>query len=71
MAPFGALFAGLLANKLGAALTVAMGGVVCIGGAAVFRSKLPAVRAEGRQLILAQMMTAGEPADNQAPNISS
>ena len=71
MAPFGALYAGLLANQLGAPLTVAIGGAVCIGGAAIFRSKLPTVRAEGRQLILAQMMTAGEPADNQAPNISS
>ena len=71
MAPFGALFAGLLANRLGAPLTVALGGIVCIAGAAIFRSKLPAVRAEGRELILAQMMAAGEPADNQAPNISS
>ena len=71
MAPFGALFAGLLANRLGAPLTVAIGGVVCIAGAVVFRSHLPRVRAEGRQLILAHMMAAGEPADNEAPNISS
>jgi MFS family permease len=71
MAPFGALFAGLLANHLGAPLTVAIGGAACIAGAAVFRSQLPKVRAEGRQLILAQMMAAGEPADHEAPNISS
>jgi len=71
MAPFGALLAGLLANHLGAPMTVAAGGAACIAGAVVFRSQLPRVRAEGRQLILAQMMTAGEPADNQAPNISS
>ena len=71
MAPFGALFSGLLANKLGAPLTVALGGAVCIAGALVFRSHLPKVRAEGRQLILAQMMAAGDPADNEAPNISS
>jgi len=71
MAPFGALFAGLLANKFGAPLTVAIGGAVCIAGGFVFRSHLPKVRAEGRQLILAQMMAAGEPADNEAPNISS
>jgi len=71
MAPFGALLAGILANLLGAPLTVAVGGIVCIVGAFVFRAHLPTIRAEGRQLILAQMMAAGEPADNEAPNISS
>jgi MFS family permease len=71
MAPFGALLAGLLANSLGAQATVAIGGAVCIAGALWFRSHLPRLRAEGRQLILAQMMAAGEPADNEAPNISS
>jgi MFS family permease len=71
MAPFGALLAGVLAHLLGAPVTVAVGGGVCIIGAAIFRSHLPRVRAEGRQLILAQMVGAGEPADNEAPNISS
>ncbi len=71
MAPFGALFAGLLANQFGAPLTVAIGGFVCIIGAIVFRSHLPSIRSEGRELVLAQMMAAGEPADNEAPNISS
>ena len=71
MAPFGSLLAGILANFMGAPLTVAIGGVVCIAGAFVFRAHLPTIRAEGRQLVLAQMMAAGEPADNEAPNISS
>jgi len=71
MAPFGALLAGILAHQFGAPIAVATGGVICIAGALVFRSHLPTIRAEGRQLILAQMMTAGEPADNEAPNISS
>jgi MFS family permease len=61
MAPFGALFAGVLANRAGAPITVATGGAVCIAGALVFRSQLPQLRAEGRRLILAQVMTAGEP----------
>jgi MFS family permease len=69
MAPFGSLLDGVLANFIGAPLTVAFGGAVCIAGALVFRSHLPTIRAEGRELILAQM-AAGEPADNQA-NISS
>ena len=71
MAPFGALLAGILANMMGAASTVALGGVVCVAGAVVFRSHLPKIRAEGRQLILAQMMAAGDPTDNEAPNVSS
>jgi MFS family permease len=61
MAPFGALFAGVLANHAGAPITVAIGGAVCIIGSLVFRSQLPQLRAEGRQLILA---AAGQPANN-------
>ena len=71
MAPFGALLSGILANLMGAPSTVALGGVVCIAGAVVFRLHLPKIRAEGRQLILAQMMAAGEPTDNEASNVSS
>lgn len=71
MAPFGALLSGLIANLAGAPTTVAIGGAVCIAGAIVFRWHLPGIRAEGRQLILAQMMAAGEPAENEVPNISS
>jgi MFS family permease len=71
MAPFGALLAGILANLMGAPVTVAVGGMVCIAGSFVFRAHLPTIRAEGRQLILAQMMAAGEPADNEAPNVGS
>ena len=40
MAPLGALLAGSLAHKLGAPMTVGIGGVVAIMGAAVFGSKL-------------------------------
>ncbi len=61
MAPFGALFAGALANRIGAPLTVALGGVVCILGSFVFGSKWPAMRGEVRQLIVAQGMRSGEP----------
>jgi MFS family permease len=61
MAPFGALFAGVLANHAGAPITVAIGGVVCIIGSMVFRSQLPQLRAEGRELILA---AARQPENN-------
>jgi MFS family permease len=63
MAPFGAMFAGLLAARLGAPATVAIGGAVCMAGAAVFGIKLPALRAQARELIVAQQMAGGEPAE--------
>src|SRR5437660_1331165 len=61
MAPFGALIGCTLADRLGAPITVAMGGVACIGGAILFGRKLPNLRVEARQLILAQAVAGGEP----------
>lgn len=61
MAPFGALVEGALARPLGAPLTVALGGSVCIAGAALFRWYLPSLREEGRALIVAQQMVGGHP----------
>src|SRR3984893_3196466 len=61
MAPFGAFLGGALADRLGAPLTVTMGAVACIGGAALFGLQLPKIRVEARQLIVAQGMAAGAP----------
>jgi MFS family permease len=61
MAPFGALFGGALADRLGAPLTVSMGAVACIGGAALFGLHLPKIRVEARRLIVAQEVAGGEP----------
>ncbi len=63
MAPLGALGAGIAASHLGAPLTVAIGGAASCVSAAVFRSRLPSLRAETRELLLAQQMVAGDPAD--------
>jgi MFS family permease len=63
MAPFGAFLGGALAHKLGAPLTVSMGAVACIGGAALFALQLPKIRVEARELIVAQGMTGGAPAE--------
>src|SRR5439155_8852262 len=41
MAPFGSLFAGALAEHLGAALAVRIGALACIGGALLFGIHLP------------------------------
>jgi MFS family permease len=63
MAPIGALLAGTLAGRVGAPKTVAIGGAVCIVGAAVFWSRLPALRGEAQQIIVALQMAGGDPAD--------
>jgi len=62
MAPLGALFAGAAADRITAPGTVAVGGAIAILGAAIFARHLPKIRIEARQLILAQGMAAGEPA---------
>ena len=41
MAPFGALFGGSLADRIGAPLTVSIGAIACLGGAAIFGLQLP------------------------------
>lgn len=63
MAPFGALIAGALAGSIGAPATVRLGGVVSLLGGAVFAWRLPGLRPEARQLIIANQMIAGEPAE--------
>jgi MFS family permease len=61
MAPFGALFAGLVANRLGSPLTVALGAGTCVIGAGIFYSYTPTFRTETRKLIIAQSLSSGEP----------
>jgi MFS family permease len=63
MAPFGALLGGATADRLGAPWAVAIGGAAAIVGAVLFGRKLPVFRGEARQLIIAQAMAGGEPAE--------
>jgi MFS family permease len=42
--PFGSLFAGMVASRIGAPFTIAFGGACCIAGACWFRTKLPEIR---------------------------
>jgi len=63
MAPVGALLAGVVAERFGAPFTVAAGGVIAIAGAIAFGVRLPGLRPEARQLILAQQMVGGDPAE--------
>jgi MFS family permease len=66
MAPLGALFSGALADRITAPWTVALGGLGAIAGAAIFARKLPGIRMEARQLILAQGLLGTEPAAEMA-----
>src|SRR5438874_1167907 len=72
MAPFGALFAGVLAHVLTAPITIAMGGGFCLLGGIAFRAKLPALRPYARELLVAQGMAGGEPPEQTtAPGLAS
>ena len=62
MAPFGALFAGAVAERMGAPLTVAVGGVACICGGLFFSRHVSEFRVAARKMVLAQQMVGGEPA---------
>jgi MFS family permease len=62
MAPFGALWAGWVAERIGAPRTDAIGGLVCVCAASIFALRLPALRGEARQLIIAQELAGGDPA---------
>jgi len=71
MAPMGALLAGAAADRITAPGTVAVGGAIAIVGAIVFARHLPKIRVEAQQLIVAQGMAAGEPAQEiNTPTVS-
>ncbi len=63
MAPFGSLLAGAVAERLGAPAMVAAGGIVCVAGSAVFWYMWPSMRVAARELIVAQQVAGGEPAE--------
>jgi MFS family permease len=66
MAPLGALLGGALSDRLGAPMTVAIGGVASLAGAWWFGVQLPKIRGEARRLIQAQAMTGGGPAEEMS-----
>jgi MFS family permease len=69
MAPLGSLLCGALAEHIGAPHTLMLGGCVAIVGAILFARNLPKIRVEARQLILAQGMAGGEPAEEMTTRI--
>ena len=63
------LLGGALADRLGAQVTVAVGGVASVAGAAWFGLQLPKIRVEARRLIVAQAAAGGEPSEMTAQAI--
>jgi MFS family permease len=62
MAPLGALLAGSIAHGIGASLTVAIGGIISIAGGITFGLRWSSHRPVARELIVAQQMAGGAPA---------
>ena len=71
MAPFGALLAGTIADRIGAPHTVALGGVACVGAAMIFGLRLPALRGEARELIVAQGRGGLPPTRSSSPEAAA
>jgi MFS family permease len=69
MAPLGSLLAGSLAHNLGAPWTVFIGGMAAICGAAIFWTKLPVLRPATREMIVAQQMSGGAPAQEMTARV--
>jgi MFS family permease len=65
-APFGSLFAGLLAERFGAASTVMVTGAACMAGALWFTIQLPALRAVMRPIYVEMGLIRKEPVDGGA-----
>jgi MFS family permease len=70
MGPIGALLGGALSDRLGAPLTVAIGGFASVMGAWWFAVQLPKIRVEARQLIVAQSMAGGEPSEEMTAPVA-
>jgi len=70
MGPIGALLGGALSDRLGAPLTVAIGGFASVMGAWWFARQLPKIRVEARRLIIAQSMAGGEPSEEMTAPVA-
>ncbi|MGZ4787223.1 MAG: MFS transporter [Terriglobales bacterium] len=68
MAPLGSLFAGLIANRLGAPLTLSIGGVAAIVAGSIFLTRLKEFRVGARELVMAQGLAGGNPPQEIIPD---
>jgi MFS family permease len=60
MSPLGAILAGAAADRIGAPMTVALGGACAIAGAIAFARHLPKIRVEAHQLLSRQGLASEE-----------
>jgi hypothetical protein len=58
------------ADQMGAPLTVTIGGFASVMGAWWFSVQLPKIRVEARQLIVAQAMAGGRPAEEMSAPVA-
>jgi MFS family permease len=70
MAPIGALLSGMVADRIGAPWTVAIGGLCAIASGAIFARNLPTIRVQARELIIAQGLAGGNPPQEMTARIS-
>ena len=70
MAPVGSVLGGALSDRLGAPLTIALGGLAAIAGAIWFGMQLPKIRGEARRLMVAQAMAGGQPAEQMTTPVA-
>jgi MFS family permease len=70
MAPIGSLLAGAMADHIGAPWTLTFGGSCAIAGAIAFWRYLPKIRVEARELLVAQGIAGGEPAQEMTSRLS-
>ncbi|HUN89758.1 MAG TPA: MFS transporter [Terriglobales bacterium] len=68
MAPLGSLFAGIIAHHLGAPLTLAIGGTAAVVAGSIFLTRLAEFRTGARQLLIAQGLAGGNPAQEIIPD---
>ncbi len=69
MMPLGSLLAGAIAERVGAPVTVGLGGIVSFAGGVVFVRKWPAMRGHARELLTAQgmLLSPAAPPDAAGP----
>ena len=60
-APFGSLFAGALADRIGAPYTILAGGLACVVGGAVYLQALPSLHAVVRPIYVRLGILPAEP----------
>ena len=68
MVPFGSLFAGSLASKIGAPMTTMIGGLFCIMGSVLFSKKLSSLRKMVRPIYLQKGIITQDPLSSVSPD---